>query len=206
MSPELHATLITYASRRLIEHVGELTELDRAIGDGDHGFNMQRGAEAVLSELPMLAGARLPDALHVIGRKMLMSVGGASGPLYATLMMTLGDKLSARPTLAELRDALTAAVEAVARRGKACPGHKTLLDVLYAVEQHVRFSDMPTTDSVRDVAHEAAILTIGMKAQRGRASFLKERSIGHMDPGARSASLLVEAVCHVLMRSGKCPG
>lgn len=175
----------------------ELTELDSAIGDADHGLNMTRGFQAVLADRDNILSKPLPEAINAMGYTLVMKIGGASGPLYGTLFMTLGKELTACPTTSDLGRSLTAAGVAVSSRGKAEIGNKTMLDVLLPVAAHVA-SGTATIDSVRRLAAECAKATVPMKALRGRASFLGERSIGHMDPGARSCEILIDAVCDVL--------
>jgi dihydroxyacetone kinase-like protein len=189
--------LLEVVSGRLISHADELTVLDSAIGDADHGLNMKRGFEAVLTDKNSILAKPMPEALKAVGMVLVMKVGGASGPLYGTLFMSLGKELPAEPTLADLARALAAAVEAMKARGKADLGNKTMLDVLGPVAAELA-SECVTFDSVRKIAAASAAATVPMKATRGRASFLGERSIGHMDPGARSSQLLIEAVCDVL--------
>ncbi|MEO8668582.1 MAG: dihydroxyacetone kinase subunit DhaL, partial [Bauldia sp.] len=125
--------LIETVARRVIDHAGELTALDQAIGDGDHGINMKRGFEAVLADLDAHAGKPLPDGLKAMGMVLVMKIGGASGPLYGTLFMTLGKELPAEPTAADIIRAFDAAIEAVKARGKSDIGQKTMLDVLAPV-------------------------------------------------------------------------
>ena len=186
--------LLDIVAGRIIAHAEELTALDSAIGDADHGLNMKRGFEAVLADKANILGKPLPEALKAIGMTLVMKVGGASGPLYGTLFMTLGKELPAEPTLADVARALAAAVEAVKARGKADFDNKTMLDVLGPVARHLG-NGTATFDSVRKLAHDRAVATVPMKAIKGRASFLGERSIGHMDPGARSSELMIDAVC-----------
>jgi dihydroxyacetone kinase-like protein len=188
--------LITAVADTIAAHADELTALDQAIGDGDHGMNMKRGFEAVRAELTVMAGKPPPDALKAIGNKLVMTVGGASGPLFGTLFMTLGKELPAEPHRADLSAALAAAVDAVAARGKSQAGQKTMLDVLYPV--HSAVAEGRSADEVAAAADAAAEGTKPMKAIRGRASFLGDRSIGHMDPGARSSALIVRAVAETL--------
>lgn len=189
--------LVAAAANTIAGHADELTALDQAIGDGDHGLNMKRGFEAVLADKANILAKPLPEALKAIGMALVMKVGGASGPLYGTLFLSLGKELPAEPTLADLARALAAAVDAIKARGKAEFGNKTMLDVLGPVAAELA-GDRATFDSVRKIAAASAEATVPMKAIRGRASFLGERSIGHMDPGARSSQLLVEAVCDAL--------
>jgi dihydroxyacetone kinase-like protein len=179
-------------------HADELTKLDQAIGDGDHGANLRRGFEAVRAEADQLATKPLPEALKAVGVKLVMTVGGASGPLFGTFFMTLGKELPEAPGRADVDSAFGKAVEAVAARGKSQAGQKTMLDVLFPV--HAALSDGASLDDIAAKADAAAEATIPMKATRGRASFLGERSIGHMDPGARSSALLICAVAEVLGR------
>ena len=190
--------LIEPVARTVIAHADELTALDQAIGDGDHGINMQRGGEAVLAKLPELADATWADGLRTAGMTLVMSVGGASGPLYGTFFMQLGKSLADQPLT---RDALTAAfgeaVAAVGARGKSAPGQKTMLDVLDPVHRAM-VDGIADPAEIRTLADAAAEATIPMQATKGRASFLGERSIGHMDPGARSSALMIDAICQAM--------
>ena len=190
--------LIEEAASVVIGHSDELTALDQAIGDGDHGLNMRRGAMAVLERLDELAGKPLPDALVAAGQTLVMKVGGASGPLYGTLLMTLGKGLPASPSRDELAQALGAAVAAVKKIGRSDVGQKTMLDVLGPVHEELASDGPALLDRLRERGAAAADATIPMKAIKGRASFLGERSIGHMDPGARSSSLMITALCTVM--------
>lgn len=189
--------LLDTLSTRIIAAGEELTELDSAIGDADHGLNMKRGFEAVQADKAAILAKPMGEALKSVGMTLVMKVGGASGPLYGTLFMTLGKELPENPTPADLGRALSASVVALKARGKAEVGNKTMLDVLAPVAAHLE-SGSATFDSVRALAAESARATIPMKAIRGRASFLGERSIGHMDPGARSSQIMITAVCDVL--------
>ena len=196
MTPDVR-TLTETVAGRVIAAADELTALDSAIGDGDHGLNMKRGFAAVLEDLPVIADQPLPAALQAIGMKLLMKVGGASGPLYGTLLMTLGKELDSGASAAETARAFNAAVLALKARGKADVGQKTMLDVLAPVAGALAAGEL-RLPVIRSMAGQCASATIPMRAGRGRASFLGDRSIGHMDPGARSAQLMIEAVCDVL--------
>src|SRR5262249_21983980 len=121
--------LIRAVAERVIACADELTRLDQAIGDGDHGINMKRGFEAVLADLDTLAAKPLPEALKGVGTKLVMTVGGASGPLYGTLFLALGKALPAEATLAAIADAFSTAIDSVKARGKSEIGQKTMLDV-----------------------------------------------------------------------------
>ncbi|MCP1763354.1 dihydroxyacetone kinase subunit DhaL [Bradyrhizobium japonicum] len=188
--------LVRALAETVIQHADELTDLDQAIGDGDHGLNMKRGFEAVLATLPGLADKSLPEMLKSIGMTLVMKVGGASGPLVGTFFMELGKALPEQPTRAEFVAAADLAINAVKARGRSEAGQKTLLDVLVPVQ-----AVLAAGGDARAVAMEAAQAadrTTPMLAIRGRASFLGERSIGHMDPGSRSVSLLIDAAAKVL--------
>ncbi len=185
--------VVETAVKAVMAHAAELTALDQAIGDGDHGINMNRGFEAVLGELDAISAKPLPAALNAIGMQLVMSIGGASGPLYGTLFMALGKALPESSSLADLPAAFGAAIEALKARGKSDAGAKTMLDVLIPVQQALAAGS--SLAELKVVAAEAAQATIPMQATRGRASFLGERSIGHMDPGARSSQILIEALC-----------
>jgi phosphoenolpyruvate---glycerone phosphotransferase subunit DhaL len=188
--------LVAAIADRIIAHVDELTALDSALGDGDHGHNMKRGFEAVLGDLEALSGMNLPDLLKAVGTKLVMKVGGASGPLYGTLFLALAKELPAEPSRTEAVKAIAAAIGAVKARGKSDVGQKTMLDVLVpAYEALAAGGDLA---AVREAAARAAAATVPMRATRGRASFLGDRSIGHMDPGARSSSLMIATLCDEL--------
>ena len=195
MDAKVRRDLIEAVARRIVDHAEELTRLDQAIGDGDHGLNMKRGAEAVLAEIDKHAATPLPDALKAIGLTLVMKVGGASGPLFGTLFMALGKELPAEPSRDDIVRAFGAAIEAVKARGKSDVGQKTMLDALAPALDAIAAGDDPAA-----AAQAAAMATISMKAVRGRASFLGERSIGHMDPGARSSALMMAAVCEIVER------
>jgi len=198
MDPTLQRKLIEQVANALISHADELTMLDQAIGDGDHGLNMKRGALAILERLDDLAAMPLPDALKAAGQTLVMKVGGASGPLYGTLLMTLGKEMPIAPRHDDVTRAFGAAIEAVKKIGRSDVGQKTMLDVLAPVHEELALAGPALPDRVRQRGAAAANATVPMKAIKGRASFLGERSIGHMDPGARSSSLMIDAVCTVM--------
>jgi len=195
---DLLKATIRAVAERIVAHAEELTTLDQAIGDGDHGINLRRGFGAVLAELDTTAAKPLPEALRAVGTTLVMKVGGASGPLYGTLFLALGKELPAAPTRADAARALAAAIAAVQARGKSEPGQKTMLDVLAPVQRALVEADGPLGPALRRAADQAAEATVPMQAIRGRASFLGPRSIGHMDPGARSSALIVAAVTEAL--------
>jgi phosphoenolpyruvate---glycerone phosphotransferase subunit DhaL len=190
--------LIVAVASRVIANAEELTDLDRAIGDGDHGTNMRRGFEAVLAAADELSDKGFGESLRGVGTTLVMKVGGASGPLYGTLFLSLGKSLADDVSREQVADAFAAAIDAVKARGKSEAGQKTMLDVFLPVLEVVREGGNGMAARLRATARLAAENTIPMKAIRGRASFLGERSIGHMDPGARSCELIVDAVADVM--------
>ncbi|MBN3786849.1 dihydroxyacetone kinase subunit DhaL [Burkholderia sp. Ac-20353] len=198
MEQETLRALLQAVAQTVITHTEELTALDQAIGDGDHGLNMKRGFERVAELAGDISQQPLPQALTEVGKTLVMTVGGASGPLYGTFFMTLGKELPAEPNLVDVGNAFHAAIAAVERRGKSTAGQKTLLDVLVPVHEELCVGTDNVLDRVKRRAASAADATIPMLAVRGRASFLGERSIGHMDPGARSSALLITAFCDFL--------
>ncbi len=186
-------------------HQEQLTELDAALGDGDHGINMARGMGEVAAKLPGLAERDIGAILNTVGMTLLSKVGGASGPLYGTLFMRFSKEVGGKLQLsaAEFLDGLAAGVQGIQQRGSARPGEKTMLDALApAVEALVAAlagdgasgGDLPAALQAAAAAAEAgARSTISMQASKGRASYLGPRSIGLQDPGATSAQLLVSA-------------
>jgi phosphoenolpyruvate---glycerone phosphotransferase subunit DhaL len=195
---ETRKLLFKAVAQRVIASADELTDLDRAIGDGDHGTNMRRGFEAVLSAVDELSAKNLGESLKGVGTTLVMKVGGASGPLYGTLFMSLGKTLEDEVTREQFADAFADAVDAVKARGKSDVGQKTMLDVLFPVLAVLREGGAGLPQRLKAAAKVAAEQTVPMRAIRGRASFLGERSIGHMDPGARSSSLIIDAVAEVM--------
>jgi dihydroxyacetone kinase-like protein len=198
MEQTLQRRLIEAIATTVITHADELTHLDQQIGDGDHGLNMKRGFDAVLADIDNLAGKSLPEAAKAIGTMLVMKVGGASGPLYGTLFLALAKEIPADGEPAATARAFAGAVEAVKARGKSQVGQKTMLDVLVPVGDEFAAGGDGLAARIKARAFAAADATVAMKAVRGRASFLGDRSIGHMDPGARSSSLMIAAVCDVV--------
>ena len=191
-------SLVKVAAEQVIASAPELTSLDQAIGDGDHGANMKRGFEAVLNKLDTISEQPLDEALKTIGKTLVMTVGGASGPLYGSFFLAAGEALSHdKSLLDDLVDVFGSGVNAVSARGRSHAGEKTMLDVLVPVLETLK-ADAGRPDlieRVRAAATEAVERTAPMQATKGRASFLGARSVGHVDPGARSSCVLVQAVC-----------
>jgi phosphoenolpyruvate---glycerone phosphotransferase subunit DhaL len=209
LDPALNKRLISAAAEAVLTHAEELTELDRAIGDGDHGLNMKRGFEAVLADADNLAAKPLGEMLKAAGTHLVMTIGGASGPLYGSLLMAMGK--AAAPTMGPL-DLPAAArifaegVEAVRKRGKSAAGEKTMLDVLVPVGSALTAAaeggaGINLAALLGETADRGLESTRPMQATKGRASFLGPRSVGHLDPGARSSQLLLHAVIDVLAAS-----
>jgi dihydroxyacetone kinase-like protein len=190
--------VIEACTQTLIDHVEELTALDSAIGDGDHGLNMKRGALAIRAKLPELETKNLNDALKTMGMTCMSTVGGSSGPVFGTLMVTLGKELPAQPAAADMANALAAGIAALSRLGKVEVGHKTLLDVLDPVQKVLAAGGDDLVARVKQCAFDSAQATAAMDAIKGRASFLGERALGHVDPGSRSMALIIGALCDTL--------
>ncbi|MEU6947692.1 dihydroxyacetone kinase subunit DhaL [Streptomyces sp. NPDC046316] len=186
---------LTSAAAVVDREAERLTELDSAIGDADHGANLKRGfaavADALEKEPPETPGAVLVTA----GRQLISTVGGASGPLYGTLLRRTGKALGDAPSVTreDLAAALAAGVAAVGQLGGAQVGDKTMLDALVPAAEALGDSFA----AARDAAERGALATVPLQARKGRASYLGERSIGHQDPGATSSALLIAALAEV---------
>lgn len=180
------------------EHRDELVRLDQAIGDGDHGENMRRGFTALLSRLDTEEPTSPGKVLKLVATTLISTVGGAAGPLYGTAFLrasaAVGD--AAELDCDAIARALQAALDGVVARGKAVVGDKTMVDALtpaVAAAESVDGSVAAVLSAAADAAAEGASSTVPMVARKGRASYLGERSAGHLDPGARSTALLLRA-------------
>jgi phosphoenolpyruvate---glycerone phosphotransferase subunit DhaL len=197
---EVRAWIGAYATS-IAEHRAELVRLDTAIGDGDHGTNMDRGMRAALEKLEATDGDDIGALLKAVGMALVSKVGGAAGPLYGTLFLQMGTATSGRSELdlAGWREALEAGVKGVQARGKAEPGDKTMLDALLPALDSLRAAEgdgAALGDALRrsaGAAEEGMKATIPLEARKGRASYLGPRSVGHQDPGATSSELLLAA-------------
>ncbi|CAA9283175.1 MAG: Phosphoenolpyruvate-dihydroxyacetone phosphotransferase, ADP-binding subunit DhaL [uncultured Chloroflexia bacterium] len=193
-------------SAQIAAHREELTRLDSAIGDADHGTNLHRGFSAVVEEMPKLADKDIGAILKGAGMKLVSTVGGASGPLYGTAFIRAGMVLANRAEIDddELVAALEAALEGMEARGKAQRGEKTMIDTVAPAidalkEARARGDELPIAMRAAVAAAEAGMRsTTPMLATKGRASYLGERSIGHQDPGATSAYLMMKVMLEVL--------
>lgn len=198
MAPDQLQRLIAATAATIAAHADELTTLDQAIGDGDHGINMKRGFDAIAAAAEEIGALPLPGALQKAGMTLVMTVGGASGPLYGSLLMGMG-KAAGADGEADVADLLAEGIEAVKKRGKSEAGEKTMLDVLVPVLAALQAAGAEElTAAARTAADEGLAATKDMLATKGRASFLGERSVGHLDPGARSSALLIHSVCDVI--------
>lgn len=179
-----------------------LTDLDAAIGDGDHGINMNRGFEAVLSKLPGISSKDIGTILKNVGMTLVSTVGGASGPLYGTAFMKAGQALGEKMEIdaQDLKLALEAALEGIKMRGKAQAGEKTMIDAIEpalnaftgALEENMTMKE--AMNRAVKAAEQGVEYTKTIVATKGRASYLGERSIGHQDPGATSSYLILQII------------
>jgi dihydroxyacetone kinase-like protein len=183
---------MTAAAASVEREAERLTALDSPIGDADHGSNLRRGFAAVVTALEKEAPDTPGAVLVLAGRQLISTVGGASGPLYGTLLRRTGKALgdAAEVSESQLASALRAGVDAVMTLGSAAPGDKTMIDALVPAADALRDSFA----AARSAAEEGALATTPLQARKGRASYLCERSIGHQDPGATSAALLIAAL------------
>jgi dihydroxyacetone kinase-like protein len=206
------------AAERLHDQAANLTQLDQAIGDGDHGINMDRGFTAVLAMLnsqpepngnALNSGQAVGGLLRQAGQTLIKTVGGASGPLYGTAFLRAAAVYARAetPSIADTVTAMKAAAEGIGALGRSTTGEKTMLDALVPAVTAAQTAldagedDRAVLAAARDAAEAGAQATIPMQATKGRASYLGERSIGHQDPGATSAALLVGALADVIARA-----
>lgn len=193
-------------ARLVAEHKQELTDLDAAIGDGDHGLNMDRGLQAVLARLAESPPSAAGPLLTQTGMVLVSTVGGASGPLYGTFFLRLGSAIGdvSDVSLDDFAKAMRAGLDGIVARGRAEPGDKTMYDALApavaALDAAAAAGAEPAEAfrSARTAAEVGRDATTPMLARKGRASYLGERSVGHQDPGATSVALLFEAAAAAL--------
>ena len=189
------------------QHKDEIEKLDQEIGDGDHIFNIQRGLEESLKLKDELSEENTGEVLKKIGIKIMTTVGGSSGALFSTLLIGMAkrynDELSDQKNVAEM---FSEGVEAMKKRGKADLGEKTMLDVLIPVSQELhKLSNEENIKNIavkiKQTAEKGMLNTKDLIAKKGRASFLGERAKGHIDPGARSSQLAIEAICDTIINA-----
>lgn len=195
------AVLITVCER-LLASEAHFDALDRAIGDGDHGHNLSRAAIRLGDVREQLTDLDLPEMMQRAGKEIVMSVGGASGPLYGTLLLELGKALPAHPSLPQWAEAFAAGVEGLARRGRAAEGDKTMLDVLAPAAQALGANAgagvATALLAMREAAQAGLEASRPLRARRGRAAFVGARAVGADDPGAASALLCISTIVEYL--------
>jgi len=204
--PALLPSLIQAIDHAIETNAEEVTALDQAIGDGDHVTNLQRGIKALLAQGDELALLDWATAWQKIGMTMMTTVGGASGSLYGTLFVAMSKAARDRPLdLRSFAEIFNCGVEAVKQRGKADAGEKTMLDVLIPVAASLR-QDAADSVAISDVLKKVSKTAVtgmestrDMLATKGRASFLGERSQGHIDAGAKTSQLMICSLVDVLM-------
>lgn len=191
--------LIVLMSERISENKDFLTDLDMAIGDADHGINMDRGFKAAVEALDP-TNTDVSVALKKSGMTLLSKVGGASGPLYGSALMSAAKITAEKEDLNSIVQRLQASVDAVMNRGKAVQGEKTMLDAMIPALDSLKLSAQDGEDlkialvKACEKAREGVEWTKTVRATKGRASYLGDRSIGHQDPGATSFTILLEAL------------
>lgn len=193
----------------IAENAQNLSDLDAAIGDADHGINMDRGMTAVIAAFDESAPADMAGLCKQVGMTLVKSVGGASGPLYGTFFLRMAPALRSADSVgaADFAKALRAGVDGVVQRGRAEAGDKTMFDALApaldaldaAVSSGANLAD--SLAAAASAAEKGRDGTESMVARKGRASYLGQRSVGHVDPGATSAALLIAAAATVAGRS-----
>jgi dihydroxyacetone kinase-like protein len=205
-SPSLLPQLIQAIATTIETNAEEVTALDQAIGDGDHVTNLQRGIQALIKESDAISQLNWADAFKKTGMITMSTIGGASGSLYGTLFIAMSKAVGDQPvTLQHFSEVYAHGVKAVMKRGKADAGEKTMLDVhipvshylQQAVGDEVALTDM--LEQIKQVAIEGMESTREMLATKGRASFLGERSKGHIDAGARTSQLMICVIADVLI-------
>jgi dihydroxyacetone kinase-like protein len=199
-------TFVRVFATVVAENKAYLTDLDSAIGDADHGINMDRGMQAAVAKIDGIPQGDVGNLLKTVGMTLVSTVGGAGGPLYGTLFLQMGAATAGRPELSpeDWAGALTKGIEGVVMRGKAELGDKTMVDALVpardaltsALADGVAFDEALKRSAAG--AEEGMVATVPLVARKGRASYLGERSAGHQDPGATSSYLLLRTAAETL--------
>jgi len=204
MNSEMIVQIIREVQKAYEANAPQIEKLDQAIGDGDHVINMRRGIQAILGIDEALVPLKPGEALNKIGMTLLYTIGGAAGPLFASMFMGMAkvpgsDDIHDSKTVAKM---FSSGVELVKQRGKADVGDKTMLDVLIPVSnlfsELVEKSDLPKNEILKQLMAEAErgmLSTKDIAANKGRASYLGERAKGHIDPGAKSCQLIIFTIC-----------
>lgn len=190
---------IECTANALIALEDELNALDRAIGDGDHGYNMSRGSQAILDQLDHLSFDQTHQVLTSIGKILMMSVGGASGALYGSLFTSMGNEYANKDENFEnFMLAFSAGIDTTKDLGDSSLNQKTMLDVIIPVFDLLKSHGNFDAQKVSETAQQACTSTIDMQAERGRAALLGKRSIGYIDPGAKSSQIIISSICDSL--------
>lgn len=198
---------IIAVDQALAAHEAEIESLDRAIGDGDHYINISRGSQVAVAMRGELAALSPDAALQKLAMKLLSTIGGASGPLVASFFMGMAKSIKEHnDSLADVAAAFAAGVDAIRARGKADLGEKTMLDVLIPVSR--RFAELTAAGAepglifkeLKQVAEQGMLRTRDLVATKGRAAFLGDRAIGHIDAGAKSSQVMISAVCDLVLQ------
>ncbi|WP_341326881.1 dihydroxyacetone kinase subunit DhaL [Methylotuvimicrobium sp. KM2] len=205
--PKLFPAMIDAVDATIKQNSESVTELDQAIGDGDHVSNLQRGIKALKTKEEEISALDWASALQSIGMVSMSAIGGASGSLYGTLFIAMSKAAKGQElSVSTFAEAFAQGVEAVKRRGKADAGEKTMLDVYIPVADYLKQAEANSTpwpeilEQVCDTANQGMEATRDMVATKGRASFLGERSRGHIDAGAKTAELMICAIASVLAK------
>jgi dihydroxyacetone kinase-like protein len=203
---ELLPKLIEATAEAIAKNADEITLLDQAIGDGDHVTNLQRGLVALMAQKPDISQLEWPAAWQKIGMTIMTTVGGASGSLFGTLFVALGKATMGKESNIQVfSEAFAQAVEAVKKRGKSDAGEKTMLDVLAPVAQYLQEATKASLPLPEILAQTKLVAVSGMESTRdmlatkGRASFLGERTKGHIDAGAKSSCVMICALADVFL-------
>jgi len=208
LNTQLILDSLAAVQRSILANESQIESLDRAIGDGDHFINVRRGCEVLAVLSPDLKGMPPGLALHKIGMKLLGTIGGASGPLISSFFMAMGKTLEGaeEPDRRQFAAAFASGVEAIKLRGKADVGEKTMLDVLIPVSRLLlKLADEDTQlpalcAQLKEEATHNMLATKDMIASKGRASFLGERALGHIDPGCKTCEVAIAAVCDTVLQ------
>ena len=189
----------------IIQNKNEIEKLDQQIGDGDHIFNILRGLEEISKLKNSLIEKSIDQLFKQLGVKIMTTVGGSSGALFATLLIGMSKKYNSQlNNTVNLSNMFTEGVESMKKRGKSDIGEKTMLDVLIPVSKELQKLKneknlKKIAEQIKVIAEKGMLSTKDIIATKGRASFLGERSIGHIDPGARSSQLAIEAICNTIL-------
>lgn len=196
--------IIESVSDEILKNKEYLSDLDRAIGDSDHGVNLSRGFQKIKEESGTFSGLTYSEIANKMAMILISNVGGASGAIYGTGLMKIAQSLKGVNELnrREIKNAFEAMIDGIKLRGKAVAGEKTMLDTLEPVNKvFEEFNELPISEflnKIEETAKNGMNSTKDMLATKGRASYLGDRSIGHIDPGATSSYIIIKTICEVL--------